>query len=148
MSSRSRCRPTAGLGRIGLLAAPVPLRAFAATVAAALPATAAGVRVAGERRPDGAAGRGVRRHRRTRWRARRPGPAPTSWSLPTGGITTCSSAVAETGIALIDVAHWASEWPWLESAAAVLRDGLEAQGRTVATAVSGQVTDPWRLHLP
>ena len=57
-------------------------------------------------------------------------------------------AVAETGIALIDVAHWASEWPWLEHAAARLGDGLRAQGRTVATAVSGQVTDPWRLHLP
>jgi hypothetical protein len=29
----------------------------------------------------------------------------------------------------------------------MLDDGLRAQGRTVATAVSGQVTDPWRLHL-
>ena len=57
-------------------------------------------------------------------------------------------AISQILVALIDVAHWASEWPWLERAAARLTDGLGAQGRTVATAVSRQVTDPWRLHLP
>ena len=41
------------------------------------------------------------------------------------------------GCALVDVSHWASEWPWLEQAAAVIRAvGVEA-------VVSTTVTDPW-----
>ena len=135
-----------GMGRIGRLASPVSLADFAATVAAALPATAAGVRVAGDpERPVqrvavcGGTGGSL------------AGAAARAGAdvlvTADGRHHYVLDAVAETGIALIDVAHWASEWPWLEHAAARLVDGLRAQGRTVATAVSGQVTDPWRLHL-
>lgn len=135
-----------GMGRIGRLAAAVPLGEFAATVAAALPSTAAGVRVAGDpQRPVervavcGGTGGSL------------AGAAARAGAdvlvTADGRHHYVLDAVAETGIALIDVAHWASEWPWLERAAARLVDGLRAQGRTVATAVSGQVTDPWRLHL-
>lgn len=46
------------------------------------------------------------------------------------------------GPALVDVAHWASEWPWLERAAAVVRSELA----TVEVRVSRVVTDPWTLH--
>ena len=49
-SSPPRTTPARGSGRIGLLAEPVTLREFAASVAAVLPVTAHGVRVAGD--PD------------------------------------------------------------------------------------------------
>ena len=55
--------------------------------------------------------------------------------------------LAEGGPALVDVAHWASEWPWL----ALLRDrlvsDLAADGVTVDTHVSTIVTDPWTARL-
>ena len=48
------------------------------------------------------------------------------------------------GPALVDVAHWASERPWLDDAAALLRVALGTT--TVETLVSDLVTDPWTLH--
>jgi len=45
------------------------------------------------------------------------------------------------GCALIDVSHWASEWPWLTVAAAALESDLGAG--TVRTIVSDVSTDPW-----
>jgi dinuclear metal center YbgI/SA1388 family protein len=136
-----------GLGRIGRLAAPLRLADFAATVSAALPSTAAGVRVAGD--PE-------RTVKRVAVCGGTGGSLAGAAARAGADVLVTADgrhhyvldAVAETGIALIDVAHWASEWPWLERAAARLVDGLRAQGRTVATAVSGRVTDPWRLHLP
>ncbi len=131
-----------GLGRIGVLAEPEPLRAFTARVAAGLPATAWGVRAAGD--PDriiervavcGGAGdsaldaalaAGVDayvtadlRHHPASEHLLRPG-AP----------------------ALVDVAHWASEWPWCAQAADVVR---EATGGSVEVRVSTRRTDPWTL---
>jgi putative NIF3 family GTP cyclohydrolase 1 type 2 len=44
--------------------------------------------------------------------------------------------------ALVDVAHWASEHPWCEQAAAVIRSALRG---TVDAHVSWQRTDPWTL---
>jgi hypothetical protein len=46
------------------------------------------------------------------------------------------------GPALVDVAHYASEWPWLEVAAVLVAGG------TVETRVSTLVTDPWTAHSP
>jgi putative NIF3 family GTP cyclohydrolase 1 type 2 len=51
------------------------------------------------------------------------------------------------GCAIVDVAHWASEWLWLPQAAAVLRDDVAALGATVDVMVSTRVTDPWTLHV-
>ncbi|HSK26298.1 MAG TPA: Nif3-like dinuclear metal center hexameric protein, partial [Jiangellales bacterium] len=48
--------------------------------------------------------------------------------------------------ALVDVTHWASEWPWLADAARRLTDRLARQGTTVVTRVSATPTDPWTLH--
>jgi dinuclear metal center YbgI/SA1388 family protein len=132
-----------GTGRIGTLPAAEPLRAFTQRVADALPSTAWGVRAAGD--PDrpirtvavcGGAGDGflddaVRagvdayvtadlRHHPAGEHLARPG-AP----------------------ALVDVAHWASEWPWCEQAADILR---VATGGTVDTFVSTRRTDPWTVH--
>ncbi len=57
--------------------------------------------------------------------------------------------LAAGGAALLDVAHWASEWPWLPVAAELLRTDLaEATGGvTVETHVSTIVTDPWTARV-
>ena len=107
----------------------------------ALPATAWGVRAAGDPGPDGQPGRGVRRGgglrarrgaRRGRRRLRHRRPAP-----PPGGGAPAAAAAAP---ALVDVAHWASEWPWCAQAAGVLRAAL---GGSVEVRVSTRRTDPW-----
>jgi putative NIF3 family GTP cyclohydrolase 1 type 2 len=49
-----------------------------------------------------------------------------------------SEHVEDGGVALVDAAHWATEWPWLPQAAALLT--------TVETTVSRTVTDPWTVH--
>lgn len=45
------------------------------------------------------------------------------------------------GCALIDVSHWASEWPWLPAAAAALETDTNGAVRTI---VSNTPTDPWQ----
>lgn len=135
-----------GLGRVGELGAPVPLRAFARRAAAALPRTAGGVRVAGD--PD----RPVRR-------VAVCGGAGESLLTAAGAARAdvyvtadlrhhpASEALADAGVrggpALVDAAHWASEWPWLPDAATRLREAL---GDTVETVVSTLVTDPWTVQ--
>ena len=54
-----------------------------------------------------------------------------------------SDAGEVPGPALCDVAHFASEWPWLPVAADVL--GRDLSGR-VAVSVSRLRTDPWTWH--
>jgi dinuclear metal center YbgI/SA1388 family protein len=136
-----------GLGRLGRLPEPESLDAFVERAAAALPSTAAGLRVAGDHQREistvavcGGAGdflldiarlvhadvyltADLRHHR-------------ASESLEAGGP------------ALVDVAHWATEWPWLADAARRLADQLGAHGATVDTRVSSTVTDPWTaIHV-
>lgn len=128
-----------GVGRIGRLADPCTLEQFAAWVATVLPATRHGVRVSGDdqgvvstvavcggagdsllesvgKRADVYVTADLRHHRVQDHRA-------------------------AGGSALIDVAHWASEWPWLEQAAGFLRDAPTLDG--VDVLVSTIVTDPW-----
>ena len=50
---------------------------------------------------------------------------------------------APEGLALIDAAHWATEWPWLADVAARL-----SAATTVDTVVSTRVTDPWTHAAP
>ena len=49
---------------------------------------------------------------------------------------------------LVDVAHFASEWPWLPLAAADLTSALVGDGTTVETRISTQRTDPWTARVP
>ena len=134
-----------GTGRVGTLAEAVSLAAFAEVVAGALPATHHGVRVAGDL------------------------DAPVRTVAVCGGsggeFLADAAAVADVyvtsdlrhhraqdhlvdgGCALVDVAHWASEWPWLPVAADALRDDLAERGSTVEVHVSRIPTDPWTLHL-
>lgn len=130
-----------GMGRVGQLATGEPLGAFADRVARVLPSTRHGVRVAGD--PDrlvrrvavcGGAGDSLLGAAR----------AAGADVLVTADLRhhPAQEAVAD-GLALVDIAHWASEWPWLPVAARLLTADLGAAGHTVTTTVSARVTDPW-----
>jgi dinuclear metal center YbgI/SA1388 family protein len=134
-----------GLGRIGELASPMPLRAFAVVVAGALPATPAGVRAAGD----------LDREVRTIAVCGGSGYDLASAAAAAGAdvlVTSdqkhhsTSETLAELGIALIDAAHWATEQPWVPAAAELLAADLRTAGTTVETTASTTVTDPWTLH--
>ncbi|NEE01998.1 Nif3-like dinuclear metal center hexameric protein [Phytoactinopolyspora halotolerans] len=136
-----------GLGRIGTLEQPETLREFVRRVAGALPSTVAGVRAAGD--PDaeirqvaicGGAGDSFLQA------ARRAGVD----AYVTGDLRhhPVSEAMDDGGPALVDVAHWAGEWPWLVRAANRLRADLSGEGTRVETHVSVVPTDPWTLHEP
>jgi len=136
-----------GLGRVGRLPHRLSLREFVHVAAEALPATVWGLRAAGE--PDrpvttvavcGGAGGEL------------AGAAAAAGAdvLLTADLRhhPASELYDDTGVALVDAAHWATEWPWLADVAARLREGLGAAGITVETSVSSRVTDPWTLHAP
>jgi dinuclear metal center YbgI/SA1388 family protein len=134
-----------GLGRIGELAEPVTLEAFVAAAVAALPATAWGVRAAGD--PDrvvhtiAVAGGACAE-------LAEPAAALGADVLLTADLKhhRTSEALADYDIALVDVAHWASEQPWVAAAAHLLRSDLAATGTNVEFIASTIVTDPWTLH--
>ena len=48
-----------------------------------------------------------------------------------------------SGVALVDVAHWASEFPWCAQAAAVLAGHF---GEALPVRVSYIRTDPWNVE--
>jgi dinuclear metal center YbgI/SA1388 family protein len=131
-----------GLGRVGTLAEPTTLRGFVARAAAGLPATAGGLRAAGD--PDrpvhavavcGGAGDGLLD------------------TVRAAGVDVyltadlrhhpASEFVEHDGPALVDAAHWATEWPWLRDAARRLTEAVQGP---LETRVSTRVTDAWRLH--
>ncbi|GAA2203904.1 Nif3-like dinuclear metal center hexameric protein [Nonomuraea monospora] len=130
--------PWRGLGRIGELPEKTTLGEFARQAADGLPRTPAGIRVAGDlSRPvlrvavSGGAGDSL---------------LGTAAAAGVDVFLTAdlrhhpaSEFVESGGPALIDAAHWATEWPWLDSAASILR----ASGVTVETRVSATVTDAW-----
>ena len=134
-----------GTGRVGRLAAPTTLARFAESVATALPATAAGVRTAGD--PDGevrtvavCGGAGDDLFDEVR--------ASGADVYLTADLRhhPASEALEHGGLALVDCAHWATEWPWLADAADRLRRGLGGEADTVETRVSAIVTDPWTSY--
>jgi dinuclear metal center YbgI/SA1388 family protein len=131
-----------GIGRIGELPLPTTLASFAAHAARVLPHTAAGVRAAGD-----------------------PGRAVHTVAVCGGAGDGFLGAAAAAGVdayvcadlrhhpvsehlgaggpALVDVAHWAGERPWLDELAGWLR------GRFPIEAVASDVdTDPWTVHAP
>jgi dinuclear metal center YbgI/SA1388 family protein len=131
-----------GLGRVGELAEPTTLAAFAAHAAAVLPATAGGVRAAGD--PD--------RPVRTVAVCGGSGGSLLPAAAAAGADVLLTSdlrhhPVSESqerpGPAVCDVAHFASEWPWVPVAAEVLAADLSGR---VAVAASRLRTDPWTLH--
>ncbi|MEU7911806.1 Nif3-like dinuclear metal center hexameric protein [Microbispora bryophytorum] len=134
--------PRRGLGRIGELPAPMPLREFAALAASGLPRTAGPLRVAGD------PGRPVRT-------VAVCGGAGDSLlgTARAAGVDVfltadlrhhpASENMEADGPALVDASHWATEWPWLADAARRLTSALAARGITVEARVSDAVTDAW-----
>ncbi|MEU4162536.1 Nif3-like dinuclear metal center hexameric protein [Actinoplanes sp. NPDC026670] len=129
-----------GLGRIGELPEPLTLAALTRLAAERLPVTAAGVRAAGD---PGALIRTVAV-------CGGAGDSFLSVAARSGADAylcadlrhhPVSEHLAAGGPALLDVAHWASERPWLDDVAAWLR---EAFG--VEVLVSDLDTDPWTVH--
>lgn len=131
-----------GHGRIGVLPQPGTLAGFAAHAAAVLPATAWGVRAAGDlERPlrtvavCGGSGDSFLAD------ARRAGV--DAYLTADLRHHPASEYLADGGPALIDAAHWATEQPWLAELGSALRADLG-----VRTVVSELDTDPWTLHYP
>ena len=56
-----------------------------------------------------------------------------------------ASEFAEHGdIALIDAAHWATEWPWLAERSSPAPDALGGERANVEIRVSATATDAWQ----
>ena len=136
-----------GLGRIGTLPAQTSLGELARRVAEVLPATAHGVRIGGD--PD----------RRVRTVALCGGSGDSLLgAVQRAGADAyltadlrhhpAAEALAVPGApGLIDVAHWASEWPWLPVAAQDLHTDAAATGGQLQITVSELVTDPWATRV-
>ncbi|MEV7546394.1 Nif3-like dinuclear metal center hexameric protein [Streptomyces sp. NPDC089915] len=136
-----------GLGRICELDRPETLREFTARAAARLPRTAQGIRVAGD--PDAL----------IRTVAVSGGSGDSLFAqVRAAGVDAfltadlrhhpVSEAREQNALALVDAAHWATEWPWCEQAAAQLDAVSERHGWGLRTHVSRTVTDPWAAHAP
>jgi dinuclear metal center YbgI/SA1388 family protein len=131
----------AGLGRVGTLARPEPLRDFVFRVNAALPETSWGVRAAGD--PSAPVSR-----------VAVCGGAGDSLLASAAGAGVQAYVTADlrhhpadehrraSDVALVDVAHWASEFPWCEQAAGVLRSRF---GEALSVRVCAIRTDPWNI---
>ncbi|RJO69031.1 Nif3-like dinuclear metal center hexameric protein [Nocardia panacis] len=140
VTERAELSSPRGLGRIGALPTPEPLRAFTARVASALPATVWGVRAAGD--PE--------RMIRT---VAVCGGAGDSFldTVARLGVDAYVTAdlrhhpadehLRKHGPALIDAAHWATEFPWCAQAEQVLRAALP----DVQTRICTLRTDPWTV---
>ena len=136
-----------GTGRVGRLPEPLTLAEFTALAAARLPATAWGVRAAGDPAKVvrtvavcGGSGGSLAED------ARRAGAdAFLTADLKHHPVVEAVTERGGDGMALLDAAHWATEAPWLDVLAAALRQRF---GTTVDVRVSQQVTDPWTLHVP
>jgi dinuclear metal center YbgI/SA1388 family protein len=129
-----------GLGRVGELPEPLTLAALTHLAAERLPATAAGVRAAGD--PE--------RVIRTVAVCGGAGDSVLGVAAASGADAylcadlrhhPVSEHLAAGGPALLDVAHWASERPWLDDVAAWLREVFP-----VEVLVSDLDTDPWTVH--
>jgi dinuclear metal center YbgI/SA1388 family protein len=131
-----------GTGRVGNLP-PATLAEFAETVAAVLPASAHGVRVAGDperivRRVAVCGGAGDFLLDRV------AGTEVDAYLTSDLRHHPAAEFVEKGGPALVDVAHWAAEWTWLPVVEKRLQQAL---GDAVETRVSTTVTDPWTMHL-
>jgi dinuclear metal center YbgI/SA1388 family protein len=131
-----------GLGRIGVLSRPETLSAFVSRVHDALPGTSWGVRASGE--PDARVSR-----------VAVCGGAGDSLLDAVAVADVQAYVTADlrhhpadehrraSEVALVDVAHWASEYPWCTQAAELLRGHF---GESLGVRVSAIRTDPWNVE--
>ena len=133
-----------GGGRIGVLPEPLTLTDFARLIADNLPHTAHGVRVSGD--PDrtietvavvGGAGD-------SEFDLVRAARVDAYVTADLRHHPATEARAYDEGPALVDVAHWASEWPWLRDAERLLRAELPGE---FETHVSTICTDAWTLRL-
>lgn len=130
-----------GIGRIGTLPAPRRFAEFVAHAAAVLPQTSWGVRAAGD--PDLEVSR-----------VAVCGGAGDSLldAAAAAGVQAYLTAdlrhhpadehLRRSDVGLVDVAHWASEYPWCAQAAALLRSQF---GAALDVTVCPLRTDPWMM---
>ncbi|MCX5533867.1 Nif3-like dinuclear metal center hexameric protein [Streptomyces sp. NBC_00006] len=134
-----------GLGRVCELEHPLTLRELAGRAADRLPATAQGIRVAGDLDAT------------VRTIAVSGGSGDSLFDdVRAAGVDAfltadlrhhpVSEARETTPLALLDAAHWATEWPWCELAAAQLDEISDREGWGLRVHVSKTVTDPWTAH--
>ncbi|MER6914283.1 Nif3-like dinuclear metal center hexameric protein [Streptomyces sp. NPDC000594] len=131
-----------GLGRICEPEHPETLAAFAERAAKRLPATAQGIRFAGDpeavvRRVAVSGGSGDSLFDAVR--------AAGVDAFLTADLRhhPVSEATQHSPLGLVDAAHWATEWPWCEQAAAQLDEISDRHGWNLRVHVSHTVTDPW-----
>lgn len=132
----------AGTGRRGVVAT-TTLGEYAAAVAAALPETAQGVRVAGD------LDRAVRRVAVCGGAGdflldRLAGSDVDVYVTSDLRHHRAAEFLEKGGPALIDIAHWAAESTWLPVVERKLSDAL---GSTVETRVNTRCTDPWAARI-
>lgn len=132
----------AGLGRVGSLASAEPLQTFVSRVSRTLPATSWGVRAAGD-------------PRRMVSRVAVCGGAGDSLLDAAAAAEVDVYVTADlrhhpadehrraSDVALVDIAHWASEFPWCAQAADVLRYEF---GSALTVRVCDIRTDPWNIE--
>jgi dinuclear metal center YbgI/SA1388 family protein len=131
-----------GTGRVGTLPRPEPLSAFVSRVHDVLPGTSWGVRAAGD--SDAMVSR-----------VAVCGGAGDSLLNTVAGAGVQAYVTADlrhhpadehtraSNVALVDVAHWASEFPWCTQAADLLRSHF---GDSLPVRVSAIRTDPWNVE--
>ncbi|WP_405473874.1 Nif3-like dinuclear metal center hexameric protein [Streptomyces canus] len=139
-----------GLGRVCEVDPPMTVRELAARAAERLPATAQGIRVAGD--PEAtvrtiAVSGGSGDSLFDQVRASGVDAFLTA-DLRHHPVSEFIAARAHSPLALLDAAHWATEWPWCELAAAQLDEISDRHGWDLRVHVSRTVTDPWTSHSP
>ena len=119
-------------------------------VAEALPATTQGVRVAGDPTAEvsrvavcGGSGDTLIEAART---CRRD--VFVTADLRHHPASEARDAAGEGPPYLVDVAHWATEWPWLNGVANRLAGAMENAGFPIEVHVSTRCTDPWIFRVP
>ncbi|MCQ9134648.1 MULTISPECIES: Nif3-like dinuclear metal center hexameric protein [Streptomyces] len=137
-----------GLGRVCELDHPVTVRELAARAAERLPATAQGIRVAGDpealvRTVAVSGGSGDSLFAQVRAAGV---DAFLTADLRHHPASEFIAAGADRPLALLDAAHWATEWPWCELAASQLDEISDRRGWDLRVHVSRTVTDPWTAH--
>lgn len=146
--------PATGLGRIGALEKTVTLEQLAQQLAAVVPPTAQGVRVAGPRDRvihtaavcGGAGGSLIETVAATD--ADVFVTADLRHHPVSEARETAMHGDGDAGLCLIDLSHAASEWLWAPVGAAALRAALAEGGHDVDVMVSTRRTDPWDFQVP
>lgn len=134
-----------GLGRVCALDEPLSLAEFAEQAARGLPGTATGLRIAGDpaalvRTVAVCGGAGDSLFAEVR-------AAGVDAYLTADLRHHPASEAQQAGPpALLDAAHWATEWPWCAQAAREVDALAEKHGWALSTQVSYAVTDPWTAH--